>query len=82
MNREPVTIDNITGEIIESAQGYVPPNSGAGDFVHKRQAYGTDQSGNTGFGATKKFLDTQPVPGAPWLTPELAEKEMQMAGLK
>lgn len=75
MNREPVTIDNATGQVIErepdpQAQGYVPPNSGAGDHIHQ-----------TGFGPTRKILDGS-MPGAPWMTPEMAEQEMQIAGIK
>ena len=68
----PITIDNATGQILEAAR---PQNGPA-------PVFGTDQSGNTGFGPTRKMLDTQIIHGAPWLTPELAEREMQMGGFK
>lgn len=73
--RTPITFDNDTGEVIEQpnfgGQGYVPPNSGAGAIPGQR-----------GFGPTQKMLDTAPIPDAPWLTPELVEKELSRGECK
>lgn len=76
MNREPVTIDGATGLIIEDGPHRLRSSDAS------QHDFGTDQSGNTGFGQTRKFLDSNNLPGAPWMTPELAEQEMQIAGLK
>lgn len=84
MIREPLTIDNDTGQVIEQPdlQDVLRQRIFGTKGDAPQPGFGTDQSGNTGFGPTRKLLDTAPILTAPWLTPELAEQEMQIGGFK
>lgn len=90
MRREPITIDNDTGQVIEPVITHTPHagdpiitfTPGAFGNQTKAPVFGTDQSGNSGFGPTRKMLDTQPILTAPWLTPELAEQEIAIGGFR
>lgn len=67
-----VTIDGRTGQILSSGP----------EWAEDPGTFAANPAGGPGFGFTRKFLDTQPILTAPWLTPELAKREIEIGGFK